>query len=137
MGSSGSKKPKQGGNDKVLQTESKRDDSDYDSVLNAVASGEESAKTTLAWYKLSGYGDAKKDVNEAVVLLEERVKAGDGEAMWMLGLCKEYGLGAEQDLEGAEKLYGQSREAGNTIGSVLTWNGFHGSLSGRMKVSGL
>ena len=40
--------------------------------------GEESAKTKLAWYKLSGMGGAKVDVDGAVKLLEERVKGKDG-----------------------------------------------------------
>ena len=54
-----------------------------------------------------------------MVLLEEQVKDRDGEAMWMLGLCKEYGMGTEQNIEGAEKLYRQSREARNDIGMFL------------------
>ena len=70
------------------------------------------------------------------MLLEERVKAGDGEAMWMLGLCKEYGIGTKQDIEGAEELYKQLREARNQIGEILALKGLHGSLSGRIKVNG-
>ena len=111
--------------------------SDYEAVLSAVEKGEESAKTELAWYKLIGYGGARKDVNEAVRLLEERSKAGDGEAMWMLGLCKEYGGGMDQDIEGAEKLYKQSNEAGNEIGKILETQSLRGSLSGRMNVNSL
>ena len=78
-----------------------------------------SAKTSLAWYKLSGQGGSRKDVDEAVVLLEERVKDRDGEAMWMLGLCKEYGMGTDQEIEQAVKLYKQSSENGNSIGDFL------------------
>ena len=111
--------------------------SDYEAVLSAVEKGEESAKTELAWYKLSGYGGARKDVDEAVRLLEQRVKDRDGEAMWMLGLCKEYGMGIEQDIEGAEKLYKQLSEAGNEIGDILAWKSLLGSLSGRMKINSL
>ena len=55
--------------------------SDFKAVLCAVEKGEESAKTELAWYKLCGGGGGKKDVDEAVRLLEERVKDRDGEAM--------------------------------------------------------
>ena len=62
---------------------------EYKEVLSAVERGEESAKTRLAWYKLSGMGGAKVGVDGAVNLLEERVKEKDGEAMWMLGLCKD------------------------------------------------
>ena len=111
--------------------------SDYEAVLSAVEKGEESTKTELAWYKLCGHGGATKDVDEAVILLEERVKAGDGEAMWMLGLCKEYGNGTVQDMEGADKLYKQSSEAGNEIGKFLALNSFRGSLSGGMRINSL
>ena len=38
-------------------------DSDYNAVLSTVEKGEERAKTGLAWYKLSGYGGARKDVD--------------------------------------------------------------------------
>ena len=109
--------------------------SDFEAVLSAVDKGEESAKTELAWYKLCGSGGARKDVDEAVFLLEERASSGDGEAMWMLGLCKEYGIGTEQDIEGAEKLYKQSRKAGNEIGKILASKSLRGSLSGRMKIN--
>ena len=112
-------------------------DSDYNAVLSAVEKGEESAKTELAWYKLSGYEGARKDVNEAVRLLEERSKAGDGEAMWMLGMCKEYGGGMDQDIEGAKKLYEQSRKAGNEIGEILAWKSLRGGLRGRMWINSL
>ena len=111
--------------------------SDYEAVVTAVEKGDERAKTELAWYILCGYGGARKDVDEAVRLLEERARARDGEAMWMLGLCKEYGNGTEQDIERAEKLYKQSRKALNVIGKILAWNRFHGRLSGRMSINGL
>ena len=105
-------------------------------MLSAVERGEESAKTKLAWYKLSGMGGAKVDVDGAVKLLEERVKE-DGEAMWMLGLCKEYGRGIERDIEGAEKLYEESKEAGNEIGEILAGKGGKGRGSGKMGINGL
>ena len=91
----------------------------YKEVLDAIERGDESAKTKLAWYKLSGLEGVKVDADEAVKLLEERVEAGDSEAMWMLGLCKEYGRGTKQDIEEAEKLYKQSNDSGNGIGMIL------------------
>ena len=110
---------------------------EYKEVLSAGEGGEESAKTKLAWYKLSGMGGAKVDVDRAVKLLEERVK-GDGEAMWMLGLCKEYGRGIEQDISGAEKLYEGSKEAGNEIGEILVKKGEEWERgSGKMEIGGL
>ena len=111
--------------------------SDYEAILNAVEKGEESAKTELAWYKLCGIGGTRKDVDEAVILLEERVKDRDGQAMWMLGLCKEYGTGMEQDIKGADKLYKQSSETGNEIGKILVLKTLLGSLSEGMKINSL
>ncbi len=107
---------------------------EYKEVLSAVERGEKSAKTKLAWFKLSGIGGAQVDVVGAVKILEERVKEGDGEAMWMLGLCKEYGRGTEQDIEGAEKLYKECAEAGNEIGKILVKKGYMGRGSGKMRI---
>ena len=95
---------------------------DYKAVLEAVEKGDESAKTKLAWYKLSGVGGCEIDTNGAVALLEERVKDKDAEAMWMLGLCNEFGRGCEQDIERAVMLYKQSSEGGNKIGKLLVRN---------------
>ena len=94
----------------------------YKGVVSAVESGDEKARTKLAWYKLSGRGGAEVDVDGAVVLLEERAKDKDAEAMWMLGMCCEYGMGCEQDLERAESLYKQCGEGGSVIGKFLVWN---------------
>ena len=82
-------------------------------------------------------GGAKVDVDGAVKLLEERVKEKDGEAMWMLGLCKEYGRGIERDIEGAKKLYKESKETGNEIGEILLWKGGKGRGRGEMRIYGL
>ena len=91
-------------------------------ISSSVPSEKEDEKTKLAWYKLSGYGDVDVDVNGAVALLEERVAEGDLEAMWMLGICNEFGIGTEQNIERAEKLYKQSSEGGNEIGNILMKN---------------
>ena len=96
---------------------------DYNDVMNDIKGGDESAKTKLAWLKLSGHGGAERDEDGAVKLLEERVPDGDGSAIWMLGVCCEYGMGTEQDIERAEKLYSLSREKGKVIGRFLEWNG--------------
>ena len=106
-------------------------------ILSVIESGDESAKTKLAWYKLSGLEGVKVDADEAVKLLEERVAAGDSEAMWMLGLCKEYGRGTKQDIEEAKKLYKQSDKSGNEIGKILAVKGWHGRGSGKMKIGSL
>ena len=109
----------------------------YEEIMSAVERGEESAKTKVAWYKLSWFGGAQDDAIEAVKLLEERVKEKDGEAMWMLGMCKEYGRGTEQDIKGAVKLYKESKEAGNEIGEILLKKGGEGRGSGKMGIDGL
>ena len=97
----------------------KKKEEEYKEVAKAVESGDNSAKTKLAWYLLSGCGGAKVDKDEAVVLLEERRKDRDGEAMWMLGICKEYGIGCEQDLKEAEILYKESSECENAVGKFF------------------
>ena len=97
----------------------------YREAVCAMESGDEEAKTKVARYKLSGRGGVEVDADGAVALLEERAKEGDCEARWMLGMCCEYGVGTEQDIERAEKLYREYREGGNAVGDLL------------MKVNGL
>ena len=111
---------------------------EYKQILSAVEKGDDkSAKTKLAWFMLSGLGGATIEVEKAVKILEERVAAGDGEAMWMLGICKDYGRGIEKDVEGAEELYTQSSESGNEIGKILVKKGKEwgcGRGSGKMRM---
>ena len=89
---------------------------EYEGVMQAIREGDESAKTKLAWLMLSGLGCADVDEDGAVVLLEERVTEGDGDALWKLGVCYEFGMGIEQDVERAEALYRRSSERGNERG---------------------
>ena len=109
-------------------------DQEYTSTVKAVEGGDESAKTKLAWLKLSGVGGAEKDEDGAVALLEERVKDKDDEAMWMLGVCNEYGIGTEQDIERADDLYKQSSERGNEIGVFFARTGRNERGSGKKKI---
>ena len=109
------------------------EESDYKDTLQAVERGDNAAKTKLAWYYLSGYCSAKVDRDEAVALLEERVKDEDAEAMWMLGLCCEYGMGTEQDIEKAETLYKQSSDEENEIGKFLSENRGDGRGNGILR----
>ena len=113
------------------------EEAQYKEAVGAMEKGEESAKTKVAFFKLSGLGGAKVDVGEAVALLEERAKEGDCEAKWVLGLCCEYGMGIEQDIERAEELYRESCEGGNAVGDFLMKNGEGGRGSGVMKVNSL
>ena len=114
-----------------------KEEAEYEEVLRAVEGGDNKAKTKLAWYKLSGCGGAEVDGEGAVALLKERVKDKDVEAMWMLGMCCEYGMGCEQDLERAEELYKESRAGGSVIGDFLAENGKDERGSGMMSVPGL
>ena len=75
--------------------------------------------TKQAWLMLSGLGGVDVDEDDAVALLKERVKDRDTDAMWMLGICCEFGIGIEQDIEQAEKLYQQSSDGGNEIGKFF------------------
>ena len=100
----------------------------------AMESGDERAKTKVAYYKLSGRGGAEVDAKGAVVLLEERARNGDCEAKWMLGLCCEYGMGIEQDIKRAETLYRESCEGDNVVGKFLKENGEGRRGSGIMHV---
>ena len=111
------------------------EEQDYKDALDGVERGDESAKTKVAWYMLSGRGGAAIDAKGAVMLLEERVKDRDAEAVWMLGVCSEFGIGIEQDIERATKLYGQSKEGGNEIGENLVQNGVkYGRGSGYLRI---
>ena len=115
----------------------KDQEEEYKEVAKAVESGDNRAKTKLAWYLLSGCGGAEVDKERAVELLRERVKEKDGEAMWMLGICKEYGIGCEQDLEEAERLYEECSECGNVVGKFFMVNGKDKRGSGVMEVGSL
>ena len=86
-----------------------------DETVIALKRGDGTAKTILAWNMLCG----QKDPRYAVKLLEERVNAADGEAMWMLGVCKEFGIGTNKDTERAETLYEQSNKCMNETGKFL------------------
>ena len=62
----------------------------------------------------------------------------DSEAMWMLGLCYEYGMGCEQDIEKAELFYKRCQEAGNAVGEFFVEKREGNERgSGEMKVGSL
>ena len=92
---------------------------EYKNALAAVKCGDEEEKTNLAWFKLSGRGGSDVDEDWAVTLLEEQVECLDPKAMWMLGLCKEFGMGTDQSLGAADKYYERSCNRKNEIGSFL------------------
>ena len=99
-----------------------KDKGAYEKAVRAMESGDETAKTKIAFCKLSGLGGVKIDAEGAVALLEERAEKDDDEAKWILGLCCEFGIGIKQDIERAELLYSQSGEEGNVVGGFLSEN---------------
>ena len=105
-------------------------------VFDVGNEGEGNSATELAWKLLSGRGDGVADAEEAVEILEERVEAGDFDAMWMLGICKEFGKGTEQNLKMAENLYEQSSKGGSPIGSLLHSSTDYDRGSGKMVIRG-
>ena len=68
---------------------------------------------------LEGSHGMARDADAAVALLEEKVKDGNAEAMWMLGVCCEFGMGTEQDVERAEQLYEHAAEKRNAAAKLL------------------
>ena len=80
--------------------------------------GKNSVKTEVAWFLLAGHV-VDRDQEKAVSLLEERVAQDDPDAMWMLALCKEFGMGTEKDLEAANALVTRAREHKNVVAEFL------------------
>ena len=71
---------------------------------------------------MEGSHEMVMDADAVVALLEEKVKDRDTEAMWMLGVCCENGIGTEQDVIRAEQLYRRAAELGNTTAKLITEN---------------
>ena len=93
------------------------DEAQYTEALDEMEY-DDKAKTKVAFCKLAGIGGAKVDAEGAVVLLEECVNNGNIDAAWMLGLCCEYGIGTEQDIERAMSLYWRF-ESWSVVGMFL------------------
>ena len=58
-----------------------------------------------------------------MTLLEQRVEAGDSEAMWMLGLCSSFKLGTKKGR--ALDLFSQAKSLGNKTGEYLVSEYLH------------
>ena len=110
------------------------DEAQYREAVHAMESGNERAKTIVAYYMLTGLAGVDIDAKGAVALLEQREKKKDSEAMWILGLCCEYGIGTNQDIDRAVSLYNKSSKAKNIVGSFLLENDEGGRGTGVMKV---
>ena len=81
---------------------------------------QEDQTTEQARWMLEGSHGTARDEDAAVALLEAKVKDGDAEAMWMLGVCCEFGMGIAQDAERAEQLYERAADKGNETAKLLT-----------------
>ena len=68
---------------------------------------------------LEGSHGMARDAEAAVALLEEKVKDGDIKALWMLGVCCEFGMGTEQGVARAEQLYKRGAALGNATTKLL------------------
>ena len=101
-------------------------------VLEAVKRGDGEAKKLLASFMLTGREGVLIDQEGAVILLQELVKDNDIDAMWMLGLCFEFGMGCEQDFEQAELLYKNSSDKGSAAGELLYSHGKNSRGTGVM-----
>ena len=77
------------------------------------------APLTMAQRMLEGSHGVVRDEKAAVTILEALAKGGDGEAMWVLGVCCEYGMGTEKDTKRACELYKGSAKKGSKHGRML------------------
>ena len=111
------------------------DKAQYEEAVLAMKRGDRKARTRVAFYKLSGRG-AAIDRDGALALLKERAKKKDGEAMWILGICYEYGIGTMHDIERAESLYRRSAQTGDVVGKFLFKNRLGGRGTGVMILDG-
>ena len=78
--------------------------------------------TEKARWMLEGSHGMTRDAEKAVALLEERTKGGDAEAMWMLGVCCEFGMGTPQDVGRAAQLYIRAAVQDNATAQLLMNN---------------
>ena len=61
-----------------------------------------------------------RDADGAVVVLQQQVdEHHDAQAMWLLGLCCEYGMSTAQDTRRAEQLYQQAAQQGDETAKLL------------------
>ena len=76
---------------------------------------------------LEGSHGVERDAETAVALLVVNAEDGDTEAMWMLGVCCEFGMGMEQDVNRAEQLYERGAKRNATakllVGKLKNKNG--------------
>ena len=77
------------------------------------------AEKEKALLLLEGDHSTKEDACTAVAMLDRLAKEGDSDAMWILGVCHEYGMGVAQDVKAADQLYTRSAQKRNPIAKLL------------------
>lgn len=71
---------------------------------------------------LEGSHGVQRDAEAAVALLKELVsKNRDTDAMWILGVCCEYGIGTKQQVHRAKNLYEAAEQQGNATAALFTY----------------
>ena len=61
-----------------------------------------------------------REPERAVEVLKKCVdETGDAEAMWMLGMLQEYGMGTVQDKSSAQRLYREASKKNDPVGRFL------------------
>ena len=71
-------------------------------------------QTEEALWMLEGSHGRKRDECAAVSLLEKIVEEKhDPDAMWLLGVCCEYGMGTQKDVERAGRLITEATQKGS------------------------
>lgn len=81
--------------------------------------GRKVSRSEAARRALQGGGADEAARVQAVALLVECARDGDAEAMWVLGVCCEHGVGTAQDVGRAQELYETSQEKGCRTGMFL------------------
>ena len=85
-------------------------------VFRIIGEGKTRSRIQLAWKEFLGYDAGDGDI---IKQLNKEVEAKNGEAMWVYGICKEFGIGTEQDMEKARDLYEESENLGSASGNFL------------------
>ena len=88
------------------------------SLMAAAYSDYAPAMTALAAMYMFGDG-VKVNGKKAVELLTRAIELGDGEALFVRGVCSEKAIGVEKDPEAAQNWYKKAAEKGITRSALM------------------